>query len=163
MELIDLVNSAMIFLSQMTLTQMVSFPTWSLTVALTFLLFRISFSLPALVFVPQWLSHHWNIPSIGIYMCLSQFPITFRQTQKGMPCFIALIMTILVLIAVISKIIWEMFHGRISLNLVLLLLLVNFVIRFMLELMYISLIVNICSSLTHLHGIHLILLLPCSS
>ena len=34
-------------------------------------------------------------------------------------------------------IIWEMFHGRISLNLVLLLLLVNFVSWFRLELMYI--------------------------
>ena len=39
-----------------------------------------------------------------------------------------------------SEIIWEMFHGRISLNSVLLLLLVNFVSGFRLGLMHISLI-----------------------
>ena len=44
----------------------------------------------------------------------------------------------------------RMFHGRISLRLLLVLLLVNFVSGFSLELMYISLIENI--SLTHLHG-----------
>ena len=43
-----------------------------------------------------------------------------------------------------------MFHGRISLNSVPLLLLVNFVSGFRLELMYISLIVSIRSNLTHL-------------
>ena len=43
------------------------------------------------------------------------------------------------------------FHGKISLILVLLLL-VNFVSGFRLELMYITLIVSIRSSLTHLHG-----------
>ena len=48
-----------------------------------------------------------------------------------------------------------MFHGRISLNSVLLLLLVNFLSRFRLELMYISLIASIRSSLTHLHGYRL--------
>ena len=42
----------------------------------------------------------------------------------------------------------------------LLLLLVNFVSRFRLELMYISLIENIRSSLTHLHGFQLLVLLP---
>ena len=46
---------------------------------------------------------------------------------------------------------WKMFHGKISLRLVLLLL-VNFVSWFRLELMYIYLIVSIRSSLTHLHG-----------
>ena len=45
-----------------------------------------------------------------------------------------------------------MFHWRISLNPVLLLLLVNFLSGFKLELMYIS--------LTHLHGFQLPLLLP---
>ena len=44
----------------------------------------------------------------------------------------------------------RMFHGRISLSLLLMLVLVNFVSGFSLELMYISLIENI--SLTHLHG-----------
>ena len=50
-------------------------------------------------------------------------------------------------------------HGRISLNLVLLLLLVNFVSGFRLELMYISLIISIRSSLIHLHGFQLLVLL----
>ena len=45
-----------------------------------------------------------------------------------------------------------MFHERISLNLVLLLLLVNFVSGFKLEVMCISLIEKIRSSLIHLHG-----------
>ena len=43
------------------------------------------------------------------------------------------------------------FYERISLNSVLLLVLVNFVSRFRLELMYISLIMSIRSNLTHLH------------
>ena len=54
----------------------------------------------------------------------------------------------------------KMFHGRISLNLVLLLLLVNFVSGFRLELMYIYHIENIRSSLIHLHGFQLLVLLP---
>ena len=54
----------------------------------------------------------------------------------------------------------EMFHGRVSLNSVLPLLLVNFVNGFYLELMYTSLIVNITSSLTHFHGFQLLVLLP---
>ena len=47
-----------------------------------------------------------------------------------------------------------------SLNLVLLLLLVNFVSGFMLELMYKYHIENIKSSLIHLHGFQLLVLLP---
>ena len=46
------------------------------------------------------------------------------------------------LVGPVFKIIWEMLHGRISLNLVLLLLIVNCVSGFMLELMYISFIVS---------------------
>ena len=57
-------------------------------------------------------------------------------------------MTILVLIGMVFVISLEMFHGKMSLNSVLLLMLVNFVSRFRLELIYISLIVNIRSSLT---------------
>ena len=60
----------------------------------------------------------------------------------------------------IFVIIWQMFHGRISLSSVLLLLLGNFVSGFRLELMYISLIENIRSSLTYLHGFQLLVLLP---
>ena len=47
-----------------------------------------------LVFVPQWLSLHWEILIIFLF----QFPLTFIQTQKGMPIIIAQLMTILVLI-----------------------------------------------------------------
>ena len=53
----------------------------------------------------------------------------------------------------------EMFHGRICLNLVLLLLLVNFVSGFRWELIYISVIEN-RSSLTHIRGFQLLVLLP---
>ena len=69
-------------------------------------------------------------------------------------------MTILVLIGMVFVTIWEMFHGRISLNLVLLLLLVNFVSGFRLRLMYILLIVSTKSNLTHLHGFQQLVLLP---
>ena len=69
-------------------------------------------------------------------------------------------MTILVLIGMVFVIICEMFNGRISLNSVLLLLLVNFVCGLKLELMYMSLIVNIRSCLTHLHDFQLLVLLP---
>ena len=69
-------------------------------------------------------------------------------------------MTILMLIETVFVIISEMFHGRISLNLVLLLLVVNFVRGFRLELMYISLKENIKPSLTPLHGFQLLVQLP---
>ena len=52
-----------------------------------------------------------------------------------------------------------MFHRRISLRLLLLLLLRNFLRKFRLELMYISLMENISSSLTHLHGFQLLMML----
>ena len=63
-------------------------------------------------------------------------------------------MTIPVLIVTVFLIIWEMFHERISSNLVLPLLLNNFVSGFRLELMYIYLMVDIRSCLIHLHGYH---------
>ena len=66
----------------------------------------------------------------------------------------------LMLIGMVFVIIWELLHGRISLCLVLLQLLVNFMSRFRLELMYIPLIVSIRSSLIHLHGFQLHMLLP---
>ena len=53
-----------------------------------------------------------------------------------------------------------MFHGRISLNSVLLPLLLIFVIGSRLKLMYISLIANIRSSLIYLYGFQLLVLLP---
>ena len=55
----------------------------------------------------------------------------------------------------LRDVLWSIF-----LNSVFLLLLVNFVIDFRLELMYISLIESIRSSLTHLHGFQLLVLLP---
>ena len=77
-------------------------------------------------------------------MLLSQFPLTFRQNQNRAPRFIVQLLTILVLIGTVF-VIFEMFSGKISLSSVLLLLLVNFVSGFRLELM--SLIVSIRSSL----------------
>ena len=68
--------------------------------------------------------------------------------------------TILVLIGFNLVIIWEMFHGGVSLYSTLLLLLVNFVSGFRLELMYISLMISIRSNLTYLHGFQLLVLLP---
>ena len=91
-----------------------------------------------LVFVLQWLSLHWEI----LIMLLSQFPLTFQETQNRISRFIAWLMTILALIGMVFAIIWEMFHRRISVNSILLLLLVNFLSGFRLELMYISLIIK---------------------
>ena len=56
------------------------------------------------------------------------------------------------LIETVFVIIWEMFHERIFLNPAFLLLLVNFVSWFSLELMFIFLIVNIRTNLTHIYG-----------
>ena len=109
-----------------------------------------------LEFVLQRLSLPWEI----LIMLLSQFPLTFHHIHNRSPHFITLLITILLLIGMVYVILWEIFHGRISLNSVLLLLLVNFLSRFRLELMYISLIKSIRSSLTHLHGFLLLVLLP---
>ena len=155
-ELIYLVNSVIIFLSQMTLLRWLTFLLGSQTKILTVLLFQIYFFLLMLIVVLQWLFLHWEI----LIMLLSQFPLTFHHLHNGMPHFMALLMTILMLIVRVLMIIWEMFHERISLNLVLLLLLVNFVSGFRLELMYIFLMENIRSSLTLLHGFQLLVLLP---
>ena len=53
-----------------------------------------------------------------------------------------------------------MYHWRVSLNLVLLQLLMNFVSGFRLELMYTFLIINIRSSFVYLHDFQLLVLLP---
>ena len=68
-------------------------------------------------------------------------------------------MTSLVPIGTVFAIIWEMFCGEIYLNSVLLLLLVNFVSEFRLELLYILLIVSIRSSFTYLHDFQILVLL----
>ena len=63
------------------------------------------------------------------------------NSQQDAP-FHRIAMTILVLTGMVLLIISEMFRGRISLNLVLLLLLVNFASGFRMELRYISLMEN---------------------
>ena len=70
-------------------------------------------------------------------------------------------LTIFVLIGAVIMIIWEMYHGRMFLDSVLLLLLVSFASWFRFELMYISLIESISSSLIYLHGSQLLVQLPC--
>ena len=119
-ELIDLMNSVIIFVSQTTWLRLLTFLLGSQTVNLTVLLFWIYFILLMLVFVLQWLFLHWESS-----MLLSHFPLTFYHIHNEMPCFIAVLMIIFVLIGTVFMIIWEMFHGRISLNSVLLLLLVR--------------------------------------
>ena len=81
---------------------------------------------------------HDAICSTMAFPPLSQFPLTFHHMRNGMPHFIALLMTILVLIGTLFVIIWDMFHGRISLNTVLLLLLLNVLSGFRLQLRYIN-------------------------
>ena len=54
-----------------------------------------------LCFVLQWLYLHWEI----VIMLSSQFPLTFNQIQNRIPCFIAQLMTILVLIGTVFMII----------------------------------------------------------
>ena len=140
-ELIDLVNSVIIFLSQMTLLRWLTFLLGSLTVILTVLLFSIYLFLLTLVlfyngfpFIRKFwscccLSFHWLSVKFKTGCPTSSFNLWLFSHWLGL-------------------IIWEMFHGRISLNSVLLLLLGNFMSGFRLELMYVSLIVNIRSSLT---------------
>ena len=73
-ELIDLVNSVIIFQSQVTLLRWLTLLLGSLTVILTVLLFSIYLFLLTLVFVLQWISLYWRI----LIMSLSQFPLTFQ-------------------------------------------------------------------------------------
>ena len=99
---------------------------------------------------------NWEI----LPMLLFHFPLTLHHVHSRMSRFITLLMTILVLIRAVFVIIWEMLHGRIYLNSMLLLLLVNFASGFRLRLMYISLIESIRSSFTYGHGFQQNLLLP---
>ena len=85
MELIDLVNPVMIFLSQMILPRWLIFLLGFLTMILTVLLIWSYFFLLMQVFVLQWLYLHWEI----LMMLLSQFPLTFYQTHNKMPRLIA--------------------------------------------------------------------------
>ena len=74
-ELIDLVNSVIIFLSQMTLLRWLTFLLGSQTVILIVLLFWIYLFLLTLVFVLQWLSLYWEIS------------IVFPSDSQGDPPF----------------------------------------------------------------------------
>ena len=82
-ELIELVNSVIIFLSQMTLLRWLTFQLGSQTVIPIVQLFWVSFFLLTLVYVSQWLSLHWKI------LIMSQFLLTFHQIHNRMPRFIA--------------------------------------------------------------------------
>ena len=65
-------------------------------------------------------------PPLGNSDDVVSVSINFPSFHNGRPHFVALLVTILMLIGTVFVIIWEIFHGRISLNPVLLLLLVNF-------------------------------------
>ena len=73
----------------------------SQTVVVTVLLFWIYLFLVMLVFALQWLSLHWEI----LIMLLSQSPLNFHHIDNGMPRFITLLMSILVLIRAVFVII----------------------------------------------------------
>ena len=122
------------------LIQMVNFYTW-IPVTITVLLFWICFSsdtnicsvmaFPSLGYSDQynvWLSFHSKV-----------------ETQKGTLLSIVVLTTIIMLTGTVLVIIWETFHGRISLKLVLLLLVLNFVSGSTLELIYLSLIIKTSS------------------
>ena len=101
MELINLVKSAIIFISQMTLLRKLTFLLGSQIVILIVLLFWISFFLLTLVFVLPYLFLHWKI----LIMLLPQFPLTFHHSLNGVPCFNAQLMIILVLTGMVFVII----------------------------------------------------------
>ena len=84
-ELIDLVNSVIIFLSQVILLRWLTFLLGFQTEILIVLLFRIDFFLLMVTFVLPWLRLYWEI----LIMMLSQFPLTFHQIFNRMPHFIA--------------------------------------------------------------------------
>ena len=82
-ELIDLENSVIIFVSQMTLLTWLTFLLGFQIVILIVLLLWIYFFLLTLVFALHWLSLHWEI-----MIMLSQFPLTFQQNHNRIPRFI---------------------------------------------------------------------------
>ena len=120
------------------LTQMVNFPTRipdcdSHSLALLDLFFSPKASTCSAMASPPLGNSDHVVVSVSI-----DFP---SNSQQDAPSH-RIAMTILVLTGMVLLIISEMFHGRISLKLVLLLLLVNFVSGFRMELRYISLMEN---------------------
>ena len=106
-----------------------------------------------LVFLLQWISLHWKIILI---MLLSQFPLTFHQTQKGCPPFQGIAYNN-------SRADWDGFCGHlrdVPSKDIFKLGASTATCGCRSELMYISLMLNIRSSLTHLHGCQLLVLLP---
>ena len=86
--------------------------------------------------------------------------IGFPSDSKGMLLFIVQMVIILMLIETIFVIIKEMFHWRMSVKLIpLLVLLVNFVSGSRLELIHIPLIINNRPRISHLYGFQLLVLL----
>ena len=79
-ELLDLVSSFIIFLSQLTLLRWLFFVLGYLTVNFTVMLFWIYVFLLVLVFVLQWLSLHWKILIMS-----SRFPLTFVKLERECP------------------------------------------------------------------------------
>ena len=156
MKLIDLVNFVILFRHSFSiwneLTQMVNFPTWIPDCdshSLAFLDLFISYLLLTSVYVLQW---HFLYIEIWV-MLFSQFPLTFLQIQKGMPLFSLWLFSFG--FAWVCVIMQEMFHWQIFVNPVLLLL--NIVESgSWLELMYVSLTLNMRLSLIYLHDFRLL-------
>ena len=156
-ELIDLVNSVIIFLSQMTLLYSdlsCSDPHCDCDphspALLDFFLSSDACICSTMAFPPLGNSDH-VVVSVSIdFPTNSQWHAPFHCIAYDYSCA-----DWNCLCDHLRELPWE-----VSLNLVLLLLLVNFVSKFRLELMHISLIKNIRSSLIHLHGFQLLVLLP---
>ena len=152
-ELIDLVSSIIIFLSQTTILrwfnvgQTDSWLWFSQSHSSRFIFFLLT-----LVFVFQWISFHWGI----LIMLLSQFPMTFLPTQSGVVFFIAQFL----IFVIISQIFHEMVSLILGLLLLLLLLLLPLGSRSRLQSVYVPLIVNIRPGLIYLNGFLLLLQLP---
>ena len=78
----------------------------------------------------------------------------FPSDSKGMLLFIVQMVIILLLIEAIFVIIKKMFHGRMSVTLIpLLVVVVNFMSESNLELIHISLIINIRPRISHYYGL----------
>ena len=116
------------------------------------LLFRVYFFLLMLVFALQWLSLHWEI----LVMLLTQFSLTFHHIHNRMrQHHIA---------NDYSCADWDSLHDHLRdvpwEDIFKLIASAAFLSRFRLELIYTSLTESIRSSLTHLHGFQLLVLLP---
>ena len=148
MELMDLVNSRIIFLPQTNLLRWLTFLLVAATVTLLYCDCDYYFLL-TLAFC--------SVRKLWSYCCLNFHWFSFKP-KRGSP-FHRSGYDFHVLIRTVFVIIWEMFRGTISLNSVLPLLVLNFVRWSRWELMYISLIVSMRLSLIHSYGFQLVVLL----